>query len=75
MELEDKIRDLAERAARAGTEEEAAALLQQLRGALHEHIESVRGKLILASSLASHTSAPQAAPEPSSSEIKKPPAA
>ena len=56
MQLEDKIRDLADRAARAGSAEEAAAFLSQLRAALHEHIEGVRGKLILASSLASRTS-------------------
>jgi hypothetical protein len=42
------------RAIAATDETEVRAILQELREAVRAHLESVRGKLILASSLTSH---------------------
>lgn len=50
MLLEEKIRDLCQQAVRAGDEQDALLILEELRIALHMHIEEVRDKMIASSS-------------------------
>ena len=50
MLLEDKIRDLCRRAIQATNEQDALRILEELRVALHKHMEDVRDKVIATSS-------------------------
>ncbi len=50
MLLEEKIRDLCEQAVRASDERDALLILEELRTALHKHIEEVRDKVLATSS-------------------------
>jgi len=56
MLLEDKIRDLCEQAVQARDEEAALRVLEELRTALHKHMEEVRDKLIATSSFSTRFS-------------------
>jgi cell fate (sporulation/competence/biofilm development) regulator YmcA (YheA/YmcA/DUF963 family) len=43
--MEDKIRELCEQAVKERDSAKAEALLHQLREAIHEHIEKLRGRI------------------------------
>jgi hypothetical protein len=58
VNLEDHIRDLCARLISASEDEDVAALSEQLRDALREHTQDVRGKLIRASTIPKHTTVP-----------------
>ena len=58
MDIEDHIRDLCARLINASEDEDVAALSEQLRDALREHTQEVRGKLIRASTIPKHTILP-----------------
>lgn len=47
MFLNDQIRSLSQQLLKVADEEEAAQVALQLRAALHEHLETVRGTLLL----------------------------
>jgi len=55
VNIEDHIRDLCARLISASEDEDVAALSRQLRDALREHTQEVRGKLIRASTIPKHT--------------------
>jgi hypothetical protein len=63
MLLEHEIRDLCDQAVRTEDEGDALRILEELRVALHKHIEAVRDKLIMTStfSVRSDVSAKQGA--------------
>ena len=58
VNTEDQIRDLCARLIAASDDENVSILSEQLREALREHAQSVRGKLIRASSLGQHAPLP-----------------
>ena len=58
VNTEDNIRDLCARLIAASEDEDVSGLSEQLREALREHAQAVRGKLIRASSLGQHTPLP-----------------
>jgi hypothetical protein len=55
MLLEDEIRELCDQAVRAENEGDALRILEELRIALHKHIEEVREKLIVTSTFSARS--------------------
>jgi hypothetical protein len=62
--VDDYIRELCARITASTSDEEVITLCEELRKALREHAQSVRGKLIRASSLPQHPVEPSEPPDP-----------
>jgi hypothetical protein len=62
--VDDYIRELCARITASTNDEEVITLCEELRKAIREHAQSVRGKLIRASSLQQHPAETSEPPDP-----------